>query len=69
MNNPACAHLLKYSWTLLAQPYSLGNAFHWMPERNTKKIASNTCRGRYGFPATAGFPMIGFSFLSLRFWN
>jgi hypothetical protein len=55
MNNPACAHSLKYSWTLLAAPYSLGNAFHWMPVRNTKKIAANTCRGGSGFLPPPGF--------------
>jgi hypothetical protein len=34
---------LKYSWTLLAAPNSFGSTFHWIPVRNTKKIAANTC--------------------------
>jgi len=61
MNNPACAHLLKYLWTLLAALHSFGNAFHWMPVRNTKKIAASTCRGGSGFLPPAWFPLIGSS--------
>jgi len=55
MNNFAFAHLLKYSWTLLAAPYSFGNAFHCMPVRNTKKIPANTWRGGKGFLPPPGF--------------
>jgi hypothetical protein len=43
---------------LLAAQNSFGSVFHWMPVRNTKKIAANTCRRRASVELLRCFPYL-----------
>ncbi len=48
-------HSKKYLWMALALPnWAFGRAFHWMPVRRTKMIASKTWRGSIGLRPPPG---------------
>jgi len=66
-NTPTRFHSRKYWCTELALPYSLGNAFHWQPVRNTYTIASNMRRGFIGFRPPPGRLLYLRPFARLRF--
>jgi hypothetical protein len=57
LKKPASDQNMKYLWTALEAPKVSGKAFHWIPVRKTKKIASRAIRGSIGRRPPPGFLM------------